>query len=272
MAPKNDDLDDRGWRQSEDPLLGEGQRLGLGGKSVRDSFDQTSVSERGTGQLEADGTFAIGDKFRTTKAADIHFRWIVTDKDLSHYEITKERASTALQPSGPVKPEDIPDFIDYDALDLGPIGPGKIKGVTQFELEYGTWIQEGDKVVYDMDNQVIDVGRASVDSGTGDGGRVVFIDKKFGDPWVVQQDDDILLRIPANAARRLTATLPDISFDDLQLPVDPEPEKPAPTQGFRYDIGQKFFDRGPTRSRSPTARGTVKATPPSTSSAERASG
>ena len=167
MAPKNDDLDDRGWRDGskdpllddrdhQDPLLGEGQRLGLGGKSVRDSFDQTSVSERATGHLEADGTFEIGDKFRTDKAEDIHFRWVVTDKDLSHYEITKERASTALRPEGPVKVEDIPDFVDYDALDLpdlGPIGPGKIKGVTQFELEYGAWIQEGDKVVYDMDNR-----------------------------------------------------------------------------------------------------------------------
>ena len=244
MAPKNDDLDDRGWREGdEDPLLGEAQRLGLGGKSVKSSFNQGSTSEHATRELEAEGTFEIGDKFRTAKAEDINFRWIVTAKNLSHYEITKEHARTYLKPEGPVNPEDIPDFIDYDALDLGPIGPGKIQGVTQFELEYGAWIQEGDKVVYDMDNQVIDVGRAIVDSGTGNGGRVVFIDKKFGDPWVVQQDDDILLRIPANAARRLTATLPDISFDDLQLPVDPEPEKPAPTQGFRYDIGQKFFDR-----------------------------
>ena len=217
MAPKNENLDDRGWKGgNEDPLLGEGQRLGLGGKSVKSSFDQGSTSERATGQLEADGTFEIGDKFRTAKAADIHFRWIVTDKDLSHYEITKERASTALKPEGPVKPEDIPDFIDYDALDLGPIGPGKIKGVTQFELEYGVWIQEGDKVVYDMDSQEIAVGRAIVDSGTGSGGNVVFIDKKFGDPWVVTEGQDNLLRIPANVARRLTATLPDISWDDLQ--------------------------------------------------------
>ena len=164
MAPKNEKLDDTGWPMG----------------SVKDSFDQGSKSKskgkHATERPMVEGTFEIGDKFRTAKKKDIHFRWMVTSKDLSRYEMTKERVETELKPTGPVSPDDLSDNIDWwDALGLpaGPIGPGKIKRVTQFELEFGAWIQEGDQVVYDMDSQVIGVGRAIVDTGTGDGGHVV---------------------------------------------------------------------------------------------------
>ena len=124
MAPKNEKLDDTGWPMG----------------SVKSSFDHSgskSTSEPATERPMEEGTFEIGDKFRTVKKKDIHFRWVVTDKDLSRYEMTKERVETELKPTGPVSPDDLPDNIDWDALGLpaGPIGPGKIKRVTQFELE-----------------------------------------------------------------------------------------------------------------------------------------
>ena len=63
MAPKNEKLDDTGWTMG----------------SVKDSFDQGSKSKSKGEQPEAEGTFNIGDKFRTGMAKDIHFRWVVTE-------------------------------------------------------------------------------------------------------------------------------------------------------------------------------------------------
>ena len=143
-------------KPSQDPLLGEGQRL-AGFGSVKDSFDTSKISERATEPPMADGSFQIGDKFRSAKVKDIHFRWVITFKDHSRYEMTKERVSTELKPTGTLKPGDLPDFIDYDALDLEPLGPGKIQPASEFELAYGAWIQEGDQTVYDMDGKVVDV-------------------------------------------------------------------------------------------------------------------